>query len=733
MNKKSVFHLFSSLICFTLAVDGFALPKDPQIASGTAEFKQINDHVMEIHPSDQAIINYSKFDIGSQEKVRFVQRSSSSSVLNRVEGKDPSQILGSLESNGKVFLVNPNGIYFGASSTVNLGSLIASTLDIADEDFLKENYKFTLSNKLSEIRNEGSLLSAEGSIALIAPKIQNLGSIVAKAGTVLLASGEHVTLDFTGVGLIQFSVEGSLKESLIEHLGEIKASTVALKLPVAKKAIAEMLNLEGMEEADIFISEDGVIKFASAASNQASKVVLEAATLSIEGTIDATTSEKGGELHLLGKDIFLTGAKIDVSGTFGGGEVLIGGEYQGKGTTPWASKVIMDETSQILASAIESGDGGLVVLWSQDQTLFNGRIESKGGLLSGDGGLVETSSQGVLGVITGQVDTISPNGEIGRWLLDPYHIVVSNSTYTGTCIDGCSCTVNYCYVYNETINNSSSNITLTATYVDVDYAINIKTSGVSIDFQGCINCTTSNLCTLEADIKTNGGDITFKDFYISSFPCSMNTNGGNIDFKNSILTVYSAFETINTNGGDLSFDSTSEFILANNYTVSTAGGTASMPKVSRRDPSNVYEVYPSNLIVNAGTGTLTLNTLKALDSIAITAGAIYSSGMSTKGGSGISMSSGSVFVVEQSSVTLDTSEGNGPITLGSISASGKNVILNSGSGAIDVKGSITAASFSANGGSSLKIGSLNANSFSYGAATSLTIGSLYLNPNSITI
>ncbi len=123
MNKKRCLSLCFSLLCFTFAGDGFALPKDHQVASGTSEFKQIDPHVMEIRPSDQAIVNYSSFDIGKSEKVKFIQNSKESCVLNRVQGNDPSQIFGSLESNGKVFLVNPNGIYFSPESRVNVGSI----------------------------------------------------------------------------------------------------------------------------------------------------------------------------------------------------------------------------------------------------------------------------------------------------------------------------------------------------------------------------------------------------------------------------------------------------------------------------------------------------------------------------------------------------------------------------------------------------------------------------------
>ena len=208
MYKKAFFQICFNLACFTLALeDSFALPKEIQVVSGTVEVQHVDSHTMEIKPSDQAIINYSKFDIGKKERVKFIQNSSSSSVLNRVRGNDPSHILGFLESNGRVFLLNSNGIYFGPESKVNVGSLIASTLDIADEDFLKEKYRFILNkDNLSEIKNEGSLISLEGSIVLMAPKICNLGVVEAKAGNVILGSGEHVTLDFTGDGLIQFSV-----------------------------------------------------------------------------------------------------------------------------------------------------------------------------------------------------------------------------------------------------------------------------------------------------------------------------------------------------------------------------------------------------------------------------------------------------------------------------------------------------------------------------------------------
>ena len=159
-------------------------------------------------------------------------------------------------------------------------------------------------------------------------------------------------------------------------------------------------------------------------------------------------------------------------------------------------------------------------------------------------------------------------------------------------------------------------------------------------FQAVQVACSSNLCTLNWDVTTNGGDVVFQNFHVSQFPCTINTNGGDINYVNSILTAYSANESLNANGGNITFDSTSQFIVNNNFSVKSSNGTISMPNVSTASG------YPSALTVNAGSGSVTLNTTASLTSIAITAGNVYSTGMSTKGSAGISMSSGSTFCCE---------------------------------------------------------------------------------------
>ena len=172
LKKKSSLYFFAGLTCFTWASSlCFSLPSAPVAQSGSVEVEYPNSHTMVIKPSDGAILHYEDFQIGLGEEVRVIQKASSN-VQQYVTGKNPSQILGALVSNGKVVLINANGISLGSDSKVDIGSLTLSTLDMMDPSH------FTLcAAKNSSIVNEGSLRSEKGSIVLLAPHIRNLGRL----------------------------------------------------------------------------------------------------------------------------------------------------------------------------------------------------------------------------------------------------------------------------------------------------------------------------------------------------------------------------------------------------------------------------------------------------------------------------------------------------------------------------------------------------------------------------
>ena len=167
-----------------------ALPTGGQVAAGQAVVSQSGSRMDIKQASQSAILNWQTFNIGSQAQVNFNQPNAAATALNRVLSSDPSQIYGSLTSNGRVFLLNPSGILFGVGSSVNVGGLVASTMSMSDSDFLAGLYTFNRNGATGSIVNQGSISAADSSfVALLAPEIRNEGILTAKMGTIVLAAG----------------------------------------------------------------------------------------------------------------------------------------------------------------------------------------------------------------------------------------------------------------------------------------------------------------------------------------------------------------------------------------------------------------------------------------------------------------------------------------------------------------------------------------------------------------
>jgi len=169
--------------------------------------------------SQKAIINWNEFNVGKDATVNFNQPGSNAATLNRVLDSSPSQIFGRIVAPGQVILINPNGAYFAPSASVDVGGLIATTHELADKDFLDGNYQFKRNGATGEIINEGELKAKlDGYIALMAPEVRNQGVIIAERGTVALASGEHIQLDFgTGNKLQGITVTEQDLDAQIEN------------------------------------------------------------------------------------------------------------------------------------------------------------------------------------------------------------------------------------------------------------------------------------------------------------------------------------------------------------------------------------------------------------------------------------------------------------------------------------------------------------------------------------
>jgi filamentous hemagglutinin family protein len=151
----------------------YANPTGPAVVNGQATFHQ-QGSLLSITNSPGSIINWQSFSIGANEITRFLQQSPSSAVLNRVVTRDPSSILGALQSNGRVFLINPNGILFGAGAQIDVAGLVASTLKLSDADFLAGRMRFTEVAGAGSVINQGAINTAQGGqVYLVGPAVTN--------------------------------------------------------------------------------------------------------------------------------------------------------------------------------------------------------------------------------------------------------------------------------------------------------------------------------------------------------------------------------------------------------------------------------------------------------------------------------------------------------------------------------------------------------------------------------
>src|SRR5687768_16551922 len=273
-----------------------ANPVGPSVAAGAAAF-QANGKTLTVTNAPGTIINWQAFSIGTGELTRFNQQSASSAVLNRVVGNDGSKILGTLTSNGRVFLVNPHGIVFGAGSRIDTAGFIASTLNITDKDFLSGKLKFEGGGN-GVLRNEGTIRAASD-IVLVGPVIENAGLIRSDSGAVLLAAGRSVTITSPNAQGVKFEVQAPGDSAL--NLGTIEAADAATMLAGT-------------------LRHSGDIR-AATASVEGARVVLSAqkeAIVDAGATISANGAH-GGSVTIESGDLTSVAGRVEATGSAGPG------------------------------------------------------------------------------------------------------------------------------------------------------------------------------------------------------------------------------------------------------------------------------------------------------------------------------------------------------------------------------------------------------------------------------
>ncbi|MDB5864151.1 MAG: filamentous hemagglutinin family outer membrane protein, partial [Betaproteobacteria bacterium] len=412
----------AACVTFAFGANAYALPAGGAVSAGSATIAGGAGSMTVTQSTQNAAINWQSFSIGQGEAVRFVQPNSASVALNRVLGSDPSSILGSLSANGKVFLVNPNGILFGQGAQVNVGGLVASTLNITDGDFMAGTYRFS-GGGTGAVLNQGSINAGGGYVALLGANVSNEGVITANMGTVALAAGNAVTLDVAGDGLLNVTVNEGAVNALVRNGGLIRANggQVSMTAQAAGNLLNTVVNNTGMIEAQTLESHNGTIRLAGD---------MQSGIVNVGGTLDVSGSgagQTGGTVRLLGHTVNVADATINASGDAGGGLVLVGGNFHGAGPEQNSQRTSIGAAATINADAITAGDGGRIAVWSDGDTAVAGALSARGGAGSGNGGFIETSGRHVSLAESMRVNTLAPRGNTGLWLLDPFpdHIIAT--------------------------------------------------------------------------------------------------------------------------------------------------------------------------------------------------------------------------------------------------------------------------------------------------------------------
>jgi filamentous hemagglutinin family protein len=515
--------------------------------------------------SNQLTLNWSTFNVASNETVRFVQPSSTSVALNNILSQSPSQIFGEIDANGRVVLVNPNGILFGRTAQLNVGSLIASSLEVKEFDPTTGHLSFqSPSGQPGAIDNEGTITAGPGgSVVLLGGTVLNNGLVVADYGTVAMGAGQVATLDFFGGGLLRLQISGDVKtnstgaNAAVQNNGQIDANggQVLLTASATQDVFASAVDNAGVIKAARIRNVGGVIQLLGTDGAASDSGALDAS--------GAGATSTGGTVTVTGNSVSLAStARVDVSGAAGGGSAYIGGGLHGADSSvPNASSTSIDSGASIDADATGTGNGGTIAVWSDGTTTAHGSLSANGGPAGGNGGMIETSGH-VLDATGISVRAGAPAGTSGLWLLDPFNVVIDSGS--GNSISGGNNGTN-ATVFDADINaalfgtgaGDGTDVTIETSQPKATTSTSVGTitfgAGVSITN----NDTVAHTLTLFAD--------TGIDLSNTTAPSITSGTGG----LNLVLTANANGEATTASLGTVTFDGT--------INVSTLNVTATAP------------------------------------------------------------------------------------------------------------------------------------------------------------
>ncbi len=545
-------------------------PEGGKVVAGNATIRNLGNRTI-IRASDGSIINYSSFNLNSNESVRFIQPSATSRVLNRITSDAPTTIDGSIKSNGIVYFANRAGIIFGPNSVINVGGIFAAAGNISNKDFAAGLNKFTDVN--GAVSNAGTIDAKFA--AMVGDRVVNTGTIEASNGVITMVAGSEVTLSPRG-GVISVKVDtnantarvkGAEGVAAIENSGTLRAEQGTAYMVAGDMYSLAVRNTGTVRARNINIQGRGE------------------AGVQVSGSLDASNlggGRTGGTIKVTGRTVELTNANLDATGANGGGQILVGGDYQGHGTLRNAENTHIDAQSTLNADATGSGNGGKVIVWSDRTTTFAGAISASGGVGGGDGGFIETSGKINLDIRGASViaSARSASGKGGLWMMDPVNVNIDAMPTSGAGSNTSGGTTTF-----DPDNSASPAIVDVAT---INAALNSGTNVTVIT--GSVGVDAGNITVSSAVSKTMGGDATFtlraaNNIVVNStigsttghlnVDLQANANGlGNVD-PNSASGDVSINAAITTNGGTFASSGVG-YTQAMAGTVATAGGDANI-------------------------------------------------------------------------------------------------------------------------------------------------------------
>ncbi|MFH1338947.1 MAG: filamentous hemagglutinin N-terminal domain-containing protein [Candidatus Omnitrophota bacterium] len=576
----------------------YALPEGEQVSAGSAAFDRSNPDTLNINtPSEKLIVNYNSFSIAQQETVNFHQPSSSSIALNRVTGIDPSSIMGTLTANGRIFLVNPNGVIFGPNSRVDVAALVASTLDISNNDFLSGNYHFyKAEGKNGYILNQGNITTRNGGYAcFLSGAVENSGIIQAELGTVVLAAGERMTLALDDLGQISVVVDEAVKEvvfgpdgqkinSAIKNSGTISANggKVILTARALNDVFDYAINNSGFIEARSLVNNNGVVELIAEGAPVINTGKIEAGEIKIE-VKDSDFINKG-EIITDGSPALPNGGRVSIEAGIILQQGLISANALEEGTAGEIvivsqTSTVLDENSTTEACALGIvGNGGRILIDSTGGNTVvnrNAVIDVSAGAISGNGGFIEVSAfeqLGFYGVLSGRAP---PGYQAGTAILDP-----TDASVSGT------------YSIDATV-WATNNIT-----IDGD---------VTIDDSYLLNLFADHNSETPGDWHDGIGTITRSgDYTISGSFATLNLKAGNgigtSDFpiKTDVANLSAEIDP-GSAGGDIYIQGIADLTIT---TITTPSGTVRLSASGSilDDGDNDTKITATNLILFAATG-----------------------------------------------------------------------------------------------------------------------------------